>query len=154
MLIDDYYVVSGFCRLPRCHGGVCILANNPLKCEPIKLYSFTIEIESEFAAIRIEKVIIITLYRSPKGIQFHQPGVDPLLPTPVPTRSRKTIGVDLATVNGKNCIVAQDYYSKYPEVRKLKRVTSRDIIEFFKGIFAHHGIPEEVRSDNEWQFDS
>nr|XP_022912224.1 uncharacterized protein K02A2.6-like [Onthophagus taurus] len=65
-------------------------------------------------------------------------------------------------ISGRPCwsrfryVVIQDYYSKYPEVRKLTSIKSRDIIEVMKDVFARHGIPDVVRSDNgpqvNWQF--
>ncbi|KAJ3649934.1 hypothetical protein Zmor_021650 [Zophobas morio] len=87
-------------------------------------------------------------------IKHRQPVVEPMIPSTVPSRPWKVLGADLAYYNGKNYLVVQDYYSKYPEIRKLKKLTSLETIEYLKDIFSHHGIPEELRSDNGKQFDS
>lgn len=47
-----------------------------------------------------------------------------------------------------------DYFSRYFEVAKLTSTSSEGVIEHFKSIFARHGIPEVVRSDNGPQFAS
>ena len=41
-----------------------------------------------------------------------------------------------------------DYSSRYPEVSKLSTTTSAAVIATMKGVFARHGIPEVVCSDN------
>jgi hypothetical protein len=81
-------------------------------------------------------------------IKHRQPVTEPMLSSEIPTRPWQVIGADLAEHENKKYLVIQDYYSKYPEIRKLKKTTSNDIIEVFKEIFARHGIPEVVRSDN------
>uniref|UniRef100_A0A8C9WWT4 Integrase catalytic domain-containing protein n=1 Tax=Sander lucioperca TaxID=283035 RepID=A0A8C9WWT4_SANLU len=47
-----------------------------------------------------------------------------------------------------------DYFSRFFEVAKLTHTTSEAVIEHCKSIFAHHGIPDVVRSDNGPQFAS
>ena len=47
-----------------------------------------------------------------------------------------------------------DYFSRYPEVIKLKSTTSRGIIEAMKAVFSRYGIPQTVRSDNGPQYSS
>ena len=51
-------------------------------------------------------------------------------------------------------LVIIDYFSRFPEVIKLKSTTSRSIIDTLKTIFARYGIPEVVRSDNVPQYSS
>ncbi|GBL75014.1 hypothetical protein AVEN_243810-1 [Araneus ventricosus] len=54
------------------------------------------------------------------------------------------------------CVLAgnkQNYYSRYPEIARLDRLTSAKIINHCKPIFSRHGIPDVVRSDNGSQFD-
>jgi hypothetical protein len=86
-------------------------------------------------------------------IKHRQPVTEPMLSSEIPTRPWQVIGADLAEHENEKYLVIQDYYSKYPEIRKLKKTTSNDIIEVFKEIFARHRIPEVVRSDNGRQFD-
>ena len=47
-----------------------------------------------------------------------------------------------------------DYYSRYPEVVSLTNTSSKKEIYKMKAIFARHGIPDEVRSDNGPQYAS
>ncbi|GBM00675.1 Retrovirus-related Pol polyprotein from transposon 17.6 [Araneus ventricosus] len=42
---------------------------------------------------------------------------------------------------------------KYPEIARLNRLTSAEVINHCKSIFSRHGIPDVVRSDNGSQFD-
>ena len=62
--------------------------------------------------------------------------------------------VDDILVHG-NYLLVIDYRSRYVEVSALlSSQTSREIIRGLKSIFARHGVPEVVRSDNGPQFDS
>ena len=47
-----------------------------------------------------------------------------------------------------------DYYSRYMEIARLNRQTAEEVINHTKSIFARHGIPEIVISDNGPQFGS
>ncbi|CAH1371534.1 unnamed protein product, partial [Tenebrio molitor] len=69
-------------------------------------------------------------------IKHRQPVTEPMLSSEIPTRPWQVIGADLAEHENEKYLVIQDYYSKYPEIRKLKKTTSNDIIEVFKEIFA------------------
>lgn len=77
-----------------------------------------------------------------------------MLPTEFPSRLWSTVGADMFQTENKHYLVIVDYFSRYFEVAKLTFMTSEAVIEHFKSIFARHGIPEEVRSDNEPQFAS
>lgn len=62
------------------------------------------------------------------------------------------MGADLFQFDKSHYLVVVDYFSRYFEVAKLTSTTSEAVIEHFKSIFARHGIPEVVRSDNGPQF--
>ena len=62
--------------------------------------------------------------------------------------------MDLFVLNGVNYVVIVDYFSRYPEVIKLRSTTSNTLIDAVKAVFSRHGIPESVRSDNGPQFSS
>ncbi len=77
-----------------------------------------------------------------------------MMPTEFPPIPWSTVGSDLFYIDNKQYLVIVDYYSRYLEVAKLTSTTSGAVIDHFKSIFARHGIPEVVRSDNGPQFAS
>ncbi|UYV77512.1 K02A2.6-like [Cordylochernes scorpioides] len=77
---------------------------------------------------------------------------EPLIPTNFPTRPWKKIGMDLFKFENKWYLVVIDYYSRFPEVIQLDRLTANVVVRSCKSIFARHGIPETVVSDNGTQF--
>ena len=79
---------------------------------------------------------------------------EPLTPHNIPNGPWLKVGMDLFQSNGRNYLLVVDYYSKYIEVCLLKGTKSSDVIQHIKSIFARHGIPYEVMSDNGPQFDS
>ena len=79
---------------------------------------------------------------------------EPLISHDIPKQPFTKIGVDLFHANDRNFLLAVDYYSKYPEVIELQNLTSAHTINVLKQIFARHGIPETVISDNGPQFSS
>ena len=58
------------------------------------------------------------------------------------------VGIDIITFQAKDYLVIVDYYSKYPELQCLSDKTASTIIEQCKSVFARHGIPVEIVSDN------
>ena len=60
------------------------------------------------------------------------------------------------TYDGSEYLVIVDYYSKMPIVQKMptSQCNSAKTITVLKELFAEHGIPEEIRSDNGPQFTS
>ena len=64
------------------------------------------------------------------------------------------IGVDLCELDGRNLLVAVDYYSNFVEVERLTTTTSSSVIKPMKEMFARYGVPDTVISDNGPQFDS
>ena len=58
------------------------------------------------------------------------------------------VGIDIMTFQAKDYLVIVDYYSKYPELQCLSDKTASTIIEQCKSVFARHGIPVEIVSDN------
>ena len=58
------------------------------------------------------------------------------------------VGIDIMTFQAKDYLVIVNYYSKYPELQCLSDKTASTIIEQCKSVFARHGIPVEIVSDN------
>ena len=79
---------------------------------------------------------------------------EPLQPHSIPTRPWEKVGSDLFELSGQHYIVITDYYSSYPEVFKLNKTGSVQVIEVLKDAFSRHGIPTEVVSDNGSQYTS
>lgn len=52
------------------------------------------------------------------------------------------------TCRGKDYLVTVDYYSKYPEFQELPDKSAFAVIMMLKDLFARHGIPETLMSDN------
>ena len=80
----------------------------------------------------------------------------PLKPTPPPERPWQQLRADLWRFDGSEYLVIINYYSKMPIVQKMptSQCNSAKIITVLKELFAEHGIPEEIRSDNGSQFAS
>ncbi len=77
---------------------------------------------------------------------------EPLLPTNLPGRPWDKIAADLFEIKRKHFIVVIDYYSRWIEIKALPSTSSNAVIGRMKDIFAQHGIPDELVSDNGPQF--
>lgn len=84
----------------------------------------------------------------------YQQAEEPLLMRETPSRPWQRIGVDLFYYAGTSFLVAYDAYSNYPEVEQLSDTSAHSVIEKMKSMFARHGIPLELCSDNGPQFHS
>jgi len=72
---------------------------------------------------------------------------EPLIPQPLPDRPWQKVAMDIMT-KGSDYLVVVDCFSKYIEIAKLEEKTARCCIIHLKSIFARHGIPEIIFSDN------
>ncbi|KAK0147806.1 hypothetical protein N1851_012497 [Merluccius polli] len=95
--------------------------------------------------------------RLPFGIKNKQ-SREPMVVAEVPTAPWHKVGMDLFHLRGKDYLVVIDYYSNFPEMALLANLSSTCVITHAKSIFARHGIPHTVVSDNgpcfsskEWQ---
>ena len=77
---------------------------------------------------------------------------EPLMTTPLSGYPWQVVGTDLFELKGNRYLLTVDYFSRYPEVTQMTTTTSAAIITALKSIFARHGIPEVVRSDNGPQY--
>lgn len=77
---------------------------------------------------------------------------EPMIQTETPKLPWQKVGVDLCQIDGADYLVVVDYLSRYPELARLTRITSGIVITHLKSIFARHGIPDVVFSDNGTQF--
>ena len=58
------------------------------------------------------------------------------------------VPTDLFEWKGQEFILVVDYFSRYCEIGVLQKSTSQEVISHLKAIFARHGIPKTVISDN------
>ena len=79
---------------------------------------------------------------------------EPLISHEIPAKQWQKVGTDLFHFKNNDYPVIVDYFSNFPEIALLKSTTSSSIITHMKSIFARHGIPETVISDNGPQFAS
>ena len=83
----------------------------------------------------------------------HQPP-EPLMPSKFPSLPWLKVGTDLFYWKNTCYLLLVDYYSRYIETAKLANESSTEVISHTKSIFARHGIPQEVVSDNGPQYSS
>ena len=51
-------------------------------------------------------------------------------------------------VSGEMYLVVVDAYSKFPEVVKMRAITTSATVSVLRGIFSRHGLPEILVTDN------
>ena len=86
--------------------------------------------------------------------QFQRPRFEPLCPSELPDTPWQKVGTDLFEWKQVSYLLVVDYYSRFIEIAKLSSTTSRGVINHLKSIFARHGIPQIVVSDNGPQYSS
>eukprot|EP00057_Strongylocentrotus_purpuratus_P010216 XP_011664690.1 PREDICTED: uncharacterized protein K02A2.6-like [Strongylocentrotus purpuratus] len=80
---------------------------------------------------------------------------EPLINHDLPKRPWQKLGIDLFELNNKNYVCVVDYFSDYFEVLPLPhKKDTRAVVRRLKSIFACHGIPETIMSDNGPPFNS
>ena len=102
----------------------------------------------------ISKQLTSFIERCPECARDAKPAREPLIPTSLPSYPWQKVAADIFTLKGQEYLVIVDYFSRYPEVQKLKSTTTQGIVNVLKAAFARHGIPETFRSDNGPQFSS
>lgn len=80
----------------------------------------------------------------------------PMSRTVLPSGPWIYLGIDLfgPLPSDEHLLVVIDYYSRFFEVKILKDITSKGIIDALYEIFARLGLPEKIQSDNGPQFAS
>ena len=79
---------------------------------------------------------------------------EPIRTTPLPTGPWRDLAIDLLgpLPTGESILVVVDYYSRYYEVNILKSTVTSKVISSLEEMFARHGLPESLTSDNGPQF--
>ena len=75
---------------------------------------------------------------------------EPLKMSPPPNRPWLQVSADLCGPfpTGETVLAILDAYSKYPEVEIVSSFAAKDTIAALEHIFATHGIPEVLKTDN------
>jgi transposase InsO family protein len=100
---------------------------------------------------RLEEVVSQKLH---EVLQAQAQRAEPMISSPLPELPWQKVGTDLFELKGHTYLLIVDYYSRFIEVAKLNPSTAAEVITHMKSIFARHGIPETVVSDNGPQFSS
>ena len=92
----------------------------------------------------------------PCQITAKPPCPEPMTPTELPKAPWTQLAIDICGPfpSGEYIAVLTDYYSRWPEAKILKSVTSATILKWLSHVFAQHGYPEELKSDNASYFTS
>ena len=90
----------------------------------------------------------------PECSKLSTPLCQPLLPTPLPRYPWEKVATDLFELKGITYLPIIYYFSRYIEVQSLTSTTLACIIQSPKSIFARHGLPMTVMSDNGPQYSS
>ena len=77
---------------------------------------------------------------------------EPLIPSELPELPFQKVGTDLFEWEKRTYLLLVDYYSRFIEIALLGRPNAAEVINHLKSIFARHGIPETVVSDNGPQY--
>ena len=73
---------------------------------------------------------------------------EPLMPSSFPSRPWERVNMDLFEFGGRTYLIIVDYYSRWVEIKLLPTQTAKSVITAAKELFATHGIPDIVISDN------
>ena len=79
---------------------------------------------------------------------------EPMVPHEIPKYLWQIVATDMFFWNGDDYLLVVDYYSRFWEIFKVSNTKSSAIIAKMKTLFARHGIPEVIKSDNGPQYAS
>ena len=79
---------------------------------------------------------------------------EPLISTDVPELPWQRVAADFMKFNGSQYLVLVDYYSRFVELARMSSTTATSVILQFKSIFARHGFPDALVTDNGPPFNS
>ena len=85
----------------------------------------------------------------------HAPPHAPTHPWEIPRRPWSRIHIDFAgPFQGQNFLIIVDAYSKWIDVAHMKTTTAESTLTVLRRVFATHGLPDSIVSDNGPQFTS
>ena len=75
-----------------------------------------------------------------------------MIPRETPELPWQSFATDLFSLENMDFVLVVDYYSRYFEIERLRNTKTSTVIKKIKAIFARHGVPQEVISDNGPQY--
>ena len=90
----------------------------------------------------------------PECLRSQRQRPQPLTPTPLPQLPWQKVAIDLFDWKQETYLLVVDYFSRYIEIARFNRPTTTEVVTHLKSIFARHGIPETLISDNGPQYAS
>ena len=81
---------------------------------------------------------------------------EPVQPTKLPDEPWTDLAIDVCGPfpTGEYVVSLTDYYSRWPEATILRTVSSTNILEWLDNVFATHGYPKHIKTDNATYFTS
>ena len=77
---------------------------------------------------------------------------EPLIQSPLPSYPWEKVASDLFEFKKRTYILVVDYFSRYVEIQQLSSTTSTTIVTVLKSLFARHGVPTTLVTDNGPQY--
>ena len=102
----------------------------------------------------ISKQLVDIIQACPECCRERVQPTTPLKPTEFPSLPWEIVASDLFYWKGSTYLLVVDYLSRFIEIARLTSEDSSEVIRQMKVIFARHGIPCKVVSDNGPQFAS
>ena len=79
---------------------------------------------------------------------------EPLLPTALPEVPWQKVAADFFEFRSCTYLLVVDYYSRFIELALMSTTTTSQTVRHFRSMFARHGFPDELITDNGPQFAS
>ena len=95
----------------------------------------------------LSKQLTSFIKKCPECARDSRPARESLMPTSLPSYPWQKVATDIFNLKEQEYLVIVDYFSRYPEVQKLKMTTTQSVVNILKAAFARHGIPEILRSE-------
>ena len=92
--------------------------------------------------------------KCPVCCKYQLQHAEPLCPSRFPAYPWQKVGADLFQWKQATYLLVIDYFSRYIKIAKISGTTAIAVISQIKSIFAQHGVPQELFSDNGPQFSS
>ena len=103
----------------------------------------------------ITKEVINQVHQCDLGQKYQRKAAkEPILQPEPPNRACERLSSDLFELKGQQHLILTDQYSRFPVIRRLTSTTSSAVINHLKSIFAEHGIPTQLLTDNGSQYSS